>query len=101
MTAALDLLRSLVRDALAAEVGQAGATADLGAVDVPALLAVVRRHRVGELLRTSAPALALPAELVAGLDAGRDLARPRLLLQAMETVRACTLLTDHGVKLDR
>lgn len=97
MTAALDLLRSLVRDTLAAEEGRPVAAADLGAVDVPALLAVVRRHRVGELLRSSAAALALPADLVAGLDAGRDLARPRLLLQAMETVRACALLADHGV----
>lgn len=97
MTAALDLLRTLVRDALAVEEGQPVEPPGLGAVAVPDLLAVVRRHRVGELLRTAAEPLALPAGLVAGLDEGRDLARPRLLLQAVETVRACALLREHGV----
>lgn len=97
MTAAHDLLRTLVRGALAAEEGQPVGPGDLGGVDVAGLLAVVRRHRVAELLRTGAEPLALPAELVAGLDAWRALARPRLLLQAMETVRACALLEGHGI----
>lgn len=97
MTTAHDLLRTLVRDALAAEEGQPVEPVDLGAVDVADLLAVVRRHRVAELLRARAEPLALPAELVEGLDAWRALARPRLLLQAMETVRACALLEGHGI----
>ncbi|WP_278258741.1 hypothetical protein [Nocardioides convexus] len=62
MTAAHDLLRRLVRGALAAEEGHLVGPVDLGGVDVADLLAVVRRHRVAEALRTGAEPLALPAE---------------------------------------
>lgn len=97
MYAALDLLRTLVRGALAAEEGRPIPPPRLGAVGVDELLAVVRRHRVAELLHAQAEPLALPPAVVAGLAAWRELARPRLLLQAMETVRACQLLSAEGI----
>ena len=97
MSAALDLLRTLVRGALAAEEGRPIPPPRLGAVEVDELLAVVRRHRVAELLHAQAEPLALPPAVVAGLAAWRELARPRLLLQAMETVRACQLLSAEGI----
>lgn len=96
--AALDLLGSLVRSALAIEEGRPAAPPPgLGAVAPAALLEAVRRHRVPEVLLTHARELELPDEVVEVLSAWRRVTRHRLLLQTLETVRAWDLLTRQGI----
>lgn len=95
--AALDLLRRLLRSALAAEEGAAPTAVPLGDVPTRDLLDVVRRHRVPEVLRTHAEGLGLPDDLVAVLDGWRRQYRPRLQLQTLESVRVAKLLGASGI----
>lgn len=91
------VVTALVRAALAAEEGAAAPGVSLDGYAARALFATAQRHRVQELLRTHADALGLPAELVGLLDRWRLLARQRVLLQTLETVRAWELLDAAGV----
>ncbi|GAB3855891.1 hypothetical protein GCM10028801_12210 [Nocardioides maradonensis] len=95
--AAFSVLSRLVRQALAVEEGAPGAPVDLAGVAPAPLLDAVRRHRVGDLLLPHGAALGLPDEVVEQLRAAHDYARPRLVVQAMETVRAWRALTEAGL----
>ncbi|HWU20812.1 MAG TPA: nucleotidyltransferase family protein [Nocardioides sp.] len=95
--AAFAALCRLVRQALAVEEGAAERPVDLAGVPSSALLDAVRRHRAGDLLRHHAASLGLPEEVVRELAAWHDYARPRLVVQAMETVRAWRALADAGI----
>ncbi|WP_408896819.1 nucleotidyltransferase family protein [Nocardioides sp. R1-1] len=94
---ALDLLRRLVSAALDAEEGRPVGPARLGEAEPRALLDVVRRHRVPELLGSRAGELGLPAEVTAVLDAMVEGDRQRRLVHALETVRVERLLDTAGI----
>ncbi|GAB4012611.1 hypothetical protein GCM10028772_38540 [Nocardioides ultimimeridianus] len=86
-----------MRQALAVEEGAAARPVDLTGTAPAALLDAVRRHRVGDLLHQHPDTLGLPEDVVRELRAWHDYARPRLVVQAMETVRAWRALTDAGI----
>ncbi len=106
MPAAFDLLCRMLRRALEAEEGVAGdavplgtvAPRDLAGVDPATLLADIRRQRVEDVLLTHAEMLELPDEPRATPgDRRAGNARPRILLQALESARATTLLASAGI----
>lgn len=93
----LDLVRTLVRAALAAEEGLPAAPVAFGATAPDHVVPVIQRHRLEPILHAHAAALGLPEQVVGFLDAWRAVARQRTLLQTLETVRAHDLLVTHGV----
>ncbi|HJQ07169.1 MAG TPA: nucleotidyltransferase family protein [Nocardioides sp.] len=95
--AAFAVLSRLVRRALAVEEGAPEGPVDLAGVAPADLLEAVRRHRVGDLLLPHAVTLGLPGEVERELRAAHAYARPRLVVQALETVRAWRALTDAGI----
>lgn len=93
----LDLVRTLVRGALAAEEGLPVVPVPFGPTRHRDVASVIQRHRLEPILHTHAAALGLPEQVVGFLDAWRAMARQRTLLQTLETVRARDLLVDAGV----
>lgn len=94
---ALDLLRRLVSAALELEEGRPVEPVPLGELARHALLDVLRRHRVPELLRSRAGDLGLPGEVARVLDAMVEGERQRRLVHVFETVRVGHLLDAAGI----
>ena len=95
----LGVVATLVRAALDAEEGRAGAPVPVAAAEVRTVFEVAQRHRVQPLLRTHAAVLGLPDELVGLLDRWLTAARRQTMLQALETVRAWELLDGAGIEV--
>lgn len=98
MPTAFTLLCSLTRRALTLEEGNEAEPVTANCVAPLKLMEAIRRHRVADLFHAHAEPLGLPDEITDQLTSWHEEARPLLMLQALETVRSISLLSQAGVR---